>query len=63
MTPPISPSVFCEGSEASSLTSRQSGTIDEKILACFTWPHITTSVMPSFFRMSISLLSCPSEIQ
>src|ERR1035438_9975123 len=61
--PPISPSVFFQGSVASSLASRQSGRIDEKILACFTWPAITTSVMPSSLRMSISLLSCPSESQ
>ena len=48
---------------ASSLTRRQSGRMEEKILACFTWPHIMTSVMPSCFRMSISLLSWPREIQ
>ena len=47
MTPPIRPSVFFEGSEASSLTRRQSGRMEEKILACFTWPHMITSVMPS----------------
>ena len=37
--------------------------MDEKILACFTWPHITTSVMSSSLRISISLQSWPSEIQ
>ena len=57
-TPPISASVFFCGSEASSLTSRQSGTMREKILACFTCPDIMTSVMPSSLQMSISLLSC-----
>jgi len=35
MTPPIRPSVFFEGSESSSLARRQSGRIDEKMLACF----------------------------
>ena len=47
MTPPIRPSVFFEGRVASSLTRRQSAAMEEKILACFTWPHIMTSVMPS----------------
>ena len=50
MTPPIRPSVFFEGSAASSFTRRQSGRIEEKIFACFTWPHMTTSVMPSCFQ-------------
>src|SRR5579883_3050322 len=63
ITPPISPSVFFEGSVANSLTRRQSGRIDEKIFACFTCPHIITSVMPSCLQMSMSLLSWPSEIQ
>ena len=40
MTPPIRPSVFFEGRLASSLTRRQSGVMEEKILACFTCPHI-----------------------
>ena len=39
------------------------GAIEEKIFACFTWPHIMTSVMPSRLQISISLLSWPSEIQ
>ena len=33
MTPPIKPSVFFQGSDASSFASRQSGRMDEKILA------------------------------
>ena len=37
--------------------------MEEKILACFTCPHIITCVMPSCWQMSISLLSAPSEIQ
>ena len=41
-TPPISASVFLASSDASSLTKRQSGTIEEKILTCLTCPHIIT---------------------
>ena len=63
MTPPIRPSVFFDGRVASSLSRRQSAAMEEKILACFTWPHIMTSVMPSRLQMSISLPSWPSEIQ
>ena len=33
------------------------------MLTCFTWPAIMTSVMRSCFRMSISWLNWPSEIQ
>ena len=36
--------------------SRQSGRMDEKMLACFTWPAIMTSLMPSRLRISISRL-------
>ncbi len=62
-TPPISASVFLAGSDASSFISRQSGRIEEKMLACFTWPAIITSRTPSAFRISISRPNCPREIQ
>ena len=62
-TPPISASVFFSRSDASSLNSRQSGRIEEKMLACFTCPAIMTSVMRSSLQISISRLSWPSEIQ
>ena len=62
-TAPISESVFFDASEASSLIRRQSGRIEEKIWACLTWPAMMTSWIPSLFRMSISRLSSPSEIQ
>ena len=45
----------------SSFTSRQSGTMEEKILACFTWPHIMNWVIFSSWQISISLLSWPER--
>ena len=63
LTPPISASVFFDGSAASSLTSRQSGRMEEKIFACFTWPAIMTSVMPSACRSRSACSAAPSEIQ
>ncbi len=49
--------------EVSSLNSRQSGLIEEKMLTCFTCPVIITSETPSRLKMSISFPSCPMLIQ
>ena len=60
MTPPMRASVFFASSDVSSLNSRQSGRIEEKILTCFTCPHIITCGMPSSCRISMSLPSAPA---
>src|SRR5689334_11250127 len=62
-TPPIRASVFFASSDISSLAKRQSGTMDEKILTCFTCPHIITWRIPSCLQISISLPRAPKEIQ
>ena len=41
----------------------QSGLIEEKIFACFTWPAIMIWVMPSSLQISISRPNWPSETQ
>ena len=48
---------------SSSLASRQSGRMLEKICLCFTWPAITAFSTPSLWKVSISRESSPSESQ
>ena len=62
-TAPIRPSVFLQRSLARTASSVVSGTMSEKILACFTCPAITASVTPACFSTLMQVPSCPSEIQ
>ena len=62
-TAPSSMSVLRVRRFSSSLASRQSGRMLEKICLCFTCPAITALVTPSLWKTSISRDSSPSESQ
>jgi hypothetical protein len=55
--------VFFARSDVSTFSRRQSGRMDEKMLACFTCPAMISSVSCSSLRISISRLSWPMDTQ
>src|ERR1700691_1030895 len=62
-TAPSSMSVFRVRKFNSSLASRQSGRMLEKICLCLTWPAITAWLIPSLRKVSVNRDSSPRESQ
>src|SRR5581483_3877723 len=62
-TAPMSASVLRVRSESSSLASRQSGRMLEKICLCLTCPAMTARLTPSRLKVSISRDNSPNESQ